>query len=43
MSGLGIIGHANNMYGRKTVIGIVNKEINNIVNKEIINKENNTI
>lgn len=31
------------MYGRKTVIGIVNKEINNIVNKEIINKENNTI
>ena len=23
MSGLGIIGHANNMYGRKTVIGIV--------------------
>lgn len=31
------------MYGRKTVIDIVNKEINNIVNKEIINKENNTI
>lgn len=31
------------MYGRKTVIGIVNKEIDNIVNKEIINKENNTI
>lgn len=31
------------MYGRKTVIGIVNKVINNIVNKEIINKENNTI
>ncbi len=31
------------MYGRKTIIGIVNKEINNIVNKEIINKENNTI
>ncbi len=31
------------MYSRKTVIGIVNKEINNIVNKEIINKENNTI
>lgn len=31
------------MYGRKTIVGIVNKEINNIVNKEIINKENNTI